>query len=181
MKKLIIAVAAMALCLGFGNLSASSQDAAPQEAPPPAVQEVAPPEQDVAPPARQTQICQLKKKRQGKRARTCAPKPQVAKTRTIIHHETVYVHHRKDIVVHHPPTVRVIAPPPCTGRSRCGMQPRSSTCGYNGGCGGDDRSRSSGRPVGKQQVGWRPTVDCEGMGGKRTVNPNTGRPSCLVP
>lgn len=28
---------------------------------------------------------------------------------------------------------------------------------------------------------FRPSVDCDAMGGVRTVNPNTGRPSCFVP
>ena len=31
------------------------------------------------------------------------------------------------------------------------------------------------------QVGWQPSVNCEAMGGRRTMNPSTGRPSCLVP
>lgn len=28
---------------------------------------------------------------------------------------------------------------------------------------------------------WTPTVDCAAMGGVRTTNPNTGKPSCFVP
>lgn len=28
---------------------------------------------------------------------------------------------------------------------------------------------------------WTPIVDCAAMGGQRTVNPNTGNPSCFVP
>lgn len=33
----------------------------------------------------------------------------------------------------------------------------------------------------RQQVSWAPTVDCAAIGGIRTTNPNTGRPTCFVP
>ena len=36
------------------------------------------------------------------------------------------------------------------------------------------------QPAG-QGTKWTPTVDCGKRGGTRTINPNTGKPSCFVP
>ena len=35
------------------------------------------------------------------------------------------------------------------------------------------------RPVRRQA--WVPSVNCNEIGGKRTINPNTGKSSCFVP
>ena len=31
------------------------------------------------------------------------------------------------------------------------------------------------------QIAWKPSIDCDSRGGTRTINPNTGKPSCFVP
>ena len=35
--------------------------------------------------------------------------------------------------------------------------------------------------TGGQSTKWTPSVDCGKIGGTRTINPNTGRPTCYVP
>lgn len=56
----------------------------------------------------------------------------------------------------------------------CGHSIRRASCGQGGGC-------AQARPIARPVQGYMPTIDCEKAGGIRTVNPNTGAPTCFVP
>jgi hypothetical protein len=92
--------------------------------------------------------------------------------------------HVKHVVIEEP--TRVIAPRPC-----CAVvaRPKLECCPpgrYIPGlppCAPQGFGFSQGMPTQSisAQPDWKPSVDCAALGGTRTINPNTGKPSCYVP
>ena len=188
-----IAIAALILCASI--FGASAQDGQGQAQPDQQMQ-IEPVQQAEGP------VCPFAKKkpaakpnhRQHQASGSCPrPKPVVSKQPApasveqpgpIVHKQVIIekteiqrvIVNRPTIVIQAPPTIvrspcggcgqRVAAPQPC---GRCGVP--VNPCGT---CGG----QSTGQHV---EGELKPTIDCEAAGGTRTINPNTGKPSCFVP